>query len=103
MAYYLLSGELLDFIKNIDRLKDFHYRKMPRHYEEAIAVYMSVTKREERISQLKISIKTFRDFQNFQKILKKYNNDKAAAQNEIMSKFGNSYWAYLIYTKPEKP
>lgn len=103
MAYYLLSGELLDFIKNIDRLKDFHYKKMPRHYEEAIAVYMSVTKREERILQPKISIKTFRDFQNFQKILKKYNNDKAAARNEIMSKFGNTYWAYLIYTKPEKP
>jgi len=103
MAYYLLSGELLDFIKNLDRLKEFHYTKLPRHYEEAIAVYMSVTKREERIVQSKISIKTFRDFQDFQKILKKYNNDKAAARNEIMSKFGNTYWAYLIYTKPEKP
>lgn len=103
MAYYLLSRELIDFIKNLDRAKAFHYRKMPRHYEEAIAVYLSLTKREERILQPRISMKTFRDFQNFQSILKKYHNDKAAAQNEIMSNFGNTYWAYLIYTKSEKP
>jgi hypothetical protein len=103
MAYDLLSRELLDFIKNLDRLKDFHYTKIPRHYEEAIAVYLSVTKKDERISQPKVSMNTFRDFQNFQKILKKYNNDKAAAQNEIMSSFGNTYWAYLLYHKPEQP
>lgn len=100
MAYYLLSREMLDFIKNLDRLKDFHYTKMPRHYEEAIAVYLSVTKRDERIAQPKISMYTFRDFQKFQSILKKYHNDKAAARNEIMSQFRNTYWAYLIYSKP---
>ncbi len=102
MAYDLLSGELLDFVKNLDRLSDFHYAKIPRHYEEAIAVYLSLTKRDERVAQPKVSMNTFRDFQNFQKILNKYQNDKTLARNEILSTLGNTYWAYLLYNKPEK-
>ena len=44
MALYLLAGDLESFSKNIDRARDFGYAAIPRHWSEALALYIDFIK-----------------------------------------------------------
>jgi hypothetical protein len=44
MALYLLSGDLESFSTNLDRARDFGYAALPRHWSEALALYIDLIK-----------------------------------------------------------
>ena len=53
MALYLLAGDLESFAKNIDRARDFGYAALPKHWSEAIALYIDLIKSDDqRLSAL---------------------------------------------------
>ena len=98
MAYYLLARKLNKFINNIEELNDFDYQRVPYHYEEAILAYM-IVKGHETIMLPKFhpNPKIMTNFRNLLNVLKSYRGDKDAAYNTVLTKFGNTYWPYLLY------
>jgi hypothetical protein len=101
MAFYLLSGNLSQFANEIGRLKDLGYTEIPRHYQEALLLYIAVSGKRD-ISSLKgykIDGKIIERFKNFQDILKKFGGNKSLARQELYKYHRNTYWFYSIYYK----
>ena len=97
MAWYLLTGQLEQFMQNLNRLDDFNYSRIPRHYEEAILWYISLTKKTVDLGSHRISRETVGQFEDFNRIFNRFRHDKQTAYSQLAKKFGNSYWFYCIY------
>ncbi len=104
MALYLLSDNLGQFASEISRLKDLGYDEIPRHYQEALLLYIAVygNRNLPSLEGYKISAKTITRFKNFQDILKKFRGNKSLARNELYKNHGNTYWFYSLYYKPKE-
>ncbi|MBN1481037.1 hypothetical protein JXA70_12250 [candidate division KSB1 bacterium] len=103
MAYeYYMMGLLLDgkvgrFMNRLEGLQHIHYQQTPRHFEEAILMYMMNTgRRDFAPPPAGLSANTIAAFQDYIGILKKYNNP-TAAYRELAAKYGNTYWFYASY------
>ena len=103
MACCLLEGDLSRFVANLHRLSDFDYPRIPRHFEEALLVYLQLTGRREIPLQGKdISQETVRRFNDFNQIFARYKRNKDAAYNELV-KYRDTYWFYgLYYYQPKE-
>jgi hypothetical protein len=100
MADYLLTGEVGNLVSQLDRLDDFNCTAIPRHYEEALLIYISEKGSSELpVHNKSLTVNRVQAFKDFQSILARYKGNKAAAYQEIIPKYSNSYWAYLTYFK----
>jgi hypothetical protein len=72
MAWYLLNGRLEDFIQNLDRLDDFGYTDVPRHYAEAILLYTGITGQIVDLHGRKINMQTVSRFADFMQRTQSY-------------------------------
>jgi len=98
MAYYLLTRQLGKFYENLKNVSYFNYGGLPRHFEEALLIYVSnVEKGDLSLSGRGLGMQTFQAYRHFQATLRRYQGNKTAAYPEIMQKFGHTYWAYLMY------
>ncbi|MDZ7261587.1 MAG: DUF6057 family protein [candidate division KSB1 bacterium] len=98
MAFYLLTHRLGNFVNNIGRLNDFNYPVIPRHYEEALLLYIMMTGR--RDLNIRISTDTMERFKDFNQILARHGEDEKAAREELWKTHGNSYWFYIRFINP---
>jgi len=102
LSFYLLTGQLNKFAKNIGRLNDFQYDKIPQHYQEALAVYISSTKGG-HVLQDKLSPQTMQTFNRFtancMSLLAKNGNYKAAKE-ALKPEFGDTFMFYNIFEMP---
>lgn len=97
MAWYMLERHLGNLIKNIDRIKDFGYPRVPTHFEEACLVYVAGTGQRIRISGYRASDSLRQQIDDFGRILRDYGSDKRAAYNEMVSKYRDTYFFYFLY------
>lgn len=98
MAYCLLEGKLEQFIQNLYRLNAFNYPVIPRHFEEAILIYMQLTgRRDIPLPGRTISENTVRRFVDFNQTLQKHNKNRAEAFAELEQKHQDTYWFYALY------
>jgi hypothetical protein len=67
MALYLLAGDLESFSRNIDRAKDFGYVFLPRHWSEALALYIDLVKSDDRNLRELAGEESMRQCANFKK------------------------------------
>jgi hypothetical protein len=74
MAWYLLNGRLEDFIQNLNRLDDFGYTNIPRHYAEAILLHTGITGRIVDLHGRKINVQTVSRFADFMQRTQSYKN-----------------------------
>ena len=95
MAYCLLEGKLSQFMNHLHLMKYFNYPKMPRHFEEAILVFVRLAGRED--VGLKVSEETMRKFADFNRIFEKYDRNKMQARAELEKKYKDTYWFYAFY------
>lgn len=103
MILCLLEGKVGRFIKNLYRFKNFGYSRIPRHFEEAILLYILNTgRRDINLPGYQISQETALKFRDFSQILDKHNNDKNAAHFELKQKYSNTYWYYVMYIYKSK-
>jgi hypothetical protein len=72
MAWYLLNGRLEDFIQNLNRLDDFGYTDIPRHYAEAILLYTGITGRIIDLHGRKINMQAVSRFADFMQRTQSY-------------------------------
>ncbi len=99
MAVYLLTKRLDIFVQNLDRLDDFGYSQIPRHYEEAILLYSAIRKEKIDLHGRTISPKTRESFANFFRTLEGYGEDKRAAFNALVKDYGDSFLLYYFYSR----
>lgn len=97
MASMLLKKNLNGFAANIYRLKELGYRSIPVHYEEALLVYMSYTKKNIIPEGYDISKTTLKRFSDYSNIVFSFGDNPDKAVRAIYSKFGNTYWYYLEF------
>jgi len=94
IAYYLLSFKLEKIVQNIHRLDDFKYPDIPRHYEEAIIIYMNMTGKNVVLHGRMISQNTVQRFQRFSYLVDQYSNNRKAGIRVLARNFGDSYFLY---------
>lgn len=99
MAVHLLTKRLDMFVRDLDRLDDFGYSQIPRHYEEAILLYTALTKKKIDLHGRTIRQKTRESFANFFRILNSYGEDKQAAFHELVKDYGDSFLLYYLYNR----
>jgi hypothetical protein len=101
MAYYLLSNDIGNVVKNLRYLKVLGYRKIPRIYEEALLVYFSkMGIKRINLGGYAISENTIERYKDYALIVHRNNNDIQAAHDELLNVHGNTYWFYLHFTSP---
>jgi len=104
MSFYLLSGNLVQFEKGIARLKSLGYTKIPKHYQEALLLYIAISGKREfpSLRGYKINKKIIERFKNFQNVLKKHHGNKNLARKELYKSYRDTYWFYSLYYKPKE-
>jgi hypothetical protein len=110
MATYLLTGQVEKIALNIYRLKEFGYKKMPRHYEEAMLVYAALRLQRfgEKINphDLSISPETIQRYHEYnatgwQAQLRYSKSMNHEMIRQLMAKdFGDTYMFYLNFILP---
>jgi hypothetical protein len=99
MSSLLLAKNLNEFAANIYRIKDFGYKEIPVHYEEALLMYMGATKRNAVPEGYGIRKATIQNFQNYAKAYGRASQSGKSvnAAESISRSFGNTYWFYLHF------
>lgn len=99
MAWYLLNRQLDKFIRNLDRLDDFDYSEIPRHYEEAILLYMFEKKKAVDLHGYRLSPESQRRFKKFFEVYNRYREDTQTAFDKLAKDYGGSYFFYYAYKR----
>ena len=104
MSMYLLNGDLYEFIKHIHYLPLMGYKRIPRHYQEAIILYLAAAKKKELDLPRGLTIEPDNEkrFQQFQRLINQYRKDKKVAFSKLYANYGDTYWFYLKFYKPKE-
>ncbi len=97
MSYYLLANNLEAVVGKINLLGEMGYKKIPRHYEEAILIYTAGLNKQYELKNYQISSETRKRFEEFNRILNvEHQGDREAAFDELV-KYRDSYFFYYLY------
>ncbi len=104
MAYYLLECKMGDLIQHLRKFRDFGYRKIPRHIEEALLLIeaMSPPDIDINFNEYSISPHTVEEFRRFNKILLQNFKNDVKAKALLEKEFKNTYWYYVRYINPKQ-
>jgi len=101
MAWYLLTGQLDRLVQNLDRLNDFDYSGIPRHYEEAILIYEVLTGKKVDLQGRQISQNTYERARGFSNICERFrgknNNAATQAMRAVAKDYGDTYFFYYNF------
>ncbi len=97
MTWYLLNRRLDEFIKNINRLKDFEYAEVPRLYEQAMLIYVYGQRKPLYLEGYEVSPQARQQIEQFSAAYNRYARNKQAAFNELAKAYGDSYFFYHLY------
>ena len=97
MSSLLLDKNLNDFAANIDRIKDFGYKEIPVHYEEALLIYMGYAKKNVLPQGYGIRKSTFQRFKDYAKAYSSRSGSPETAAQSFHKSYGNTYWFYLHF------
>jgi len=98
MGYYLLKGQFDDFVRNLGRLDDFGYTRIPRVFEEAILFYNNTKQTQIDLHGREISTKSRERFAGFLEVLfGRHKGNKNEAYDELANNYGDSYFFYCVY------
>jgi len=99
MALFMLTKQLDKFVENLGRLKDFSYAELPRHYEQAILVYKTITGKPVNLHGFQISPESIWQAQSFIREYKylKEKTDEQMVYNRLAENYGDNYFFYYTY------
>ncbi|MHC4159000.1 MAG: DUF6057 family protein [Planctomycetota bacterium] len=98
MAWYMLTKQLDKFVQNLDRLDDFDYPDIPRHYQEAILIYEVFTNKKIDLKGRQISNRTLRRARTFGNIVNRFSNaNRMPAARATAGDFGDTYFFYFNF------
>lgn len=98
MASYLLARQLEKFAENLERLDDFGYSRIPRHYEEAIVIYEVLARRKVDLKGRKVSSETMQRAIAFDNLFARL---QGGGERRLMltagRDFGDTYFFYYKF------
>jgi Family of unknown function (DUF6057) len=97
MSSLLLDKNLIAFAANIDRIKDFGYKEIPVHYEEALLIYMGYAKKNVVPQGYGIRKSTAQRFKDYAKAYSSRSGSPQTAAKSFHKSYGNTYWFYLHF------
>jgi len=97
MGYYLLTRNLEGVVQNIGRLESFGYHGIPRHYEEALVLYLSTRGASAAPYGWSIGEDVLRRYQEFAAVLARYRARPDVARDLLAPVYGNSYFFYYTF------
>ena len=106
MAHYLLNCRLDKFVENLPRLDDFGYKNIPRHYQEAILVYKSITQKNIDLGGREINPEIVNQFNQISEIVNNPDNSNLETLKRKLAplapKLGATYFFYYLFGSNEK-
>lgn len=100
MAYALLARDLRLFTEYLPMYTRFQYGGMPRHYQEALLVFLSQKGRIE-LPGFQPDPRIVQRFRQFTQTMQQVRTAGAAGLQRLKNRFGDTYWYYLIYSQIE--
>ncbi|MBN2019606.1 MAG: hypothetical protein JW749_05215 [Sedimentisphaerales bacterium] len=97
MAHCLLNKNLDKFIENLPRLDDFGYKEIPRHYQEAILLYIGITQKDVDIGSRGINAEVKEQYDKINELGQSMNNNVKLLQKVLAEKFGKTYFFYFTF------
>jgi hypothetical protein len=101
-CWFLLNKQLARFVESIGRLKDFGYSELPRHYEEAMLIYVYGSRKRLHLDGYKPSDQLRQRADEFSRIVSQYGADKEATLREMQRNHRGTYFYYYLCVQPEK-
>lgn len=102
MGYYLVTRNLEGIVRNIGRLDDFDYEGIPRHYEEALVIYLKSTGKEVDLRGRSVSWPTLRRHAEFSQVFDHHRDSKREASRALAKDYWNTYYYYYWFGGAEE-
>jgi hypothetical protein len=100
LAYYLLNANIGGIWNHMSSFSDLKYARIPRHVQEALLVYAnSTTEFDPNKLRNWIETRTLARFNEYQDILNQYQGDNNRARQSLYTRFGDTFWYYLMFTR----
>jgi len=97
MAYYLCDRRTDRVVAGVDRLKDLSYRRIPRHYQEAIIVLWGVPTGSPPIAGYRLDPETIRSGEDAWKTMGVAPTREEGRRRGMAAGFGDTYFFYYLY------
>ena len=98
MAFYLLTRQVDKIAANINRLDDFGYERLPRYYDEAMAIYSKRKGTDADVPKKWMPSKqALKTADTFSDINERTGANRKAAMQHLAKAHGNSYFFYYLY------
>lgn len=98
MAFYLLTNQAEKIAKNIWRLHDFDYKKLPSYYEEALVVYMGPDfDKLDFDPAWRPGADAIARAKKFEALCIRYGPNLDIAKEILRKEFGDSYYFYRVF------
>jgi hypothetical protein len=97
MAKLLLNKDIVAFAKEIGRLKEFGYKEIPVHFEEAILWYIGYSKQNVIPQGYNIRKSTLEKFKNYTYAFSRSSGNPALSATSLEKEFGSTYWYYYHF------
>jgi hypothetical protein len=100
VAYYLLNANVKKILDCVPAFRVMNYTKIPRHVQEALIVAATAIPNFD-LNKLKglIEPMNYRRFMEYRKVIPRHKNDLISARQDLLTRFGDSYWYFLMYSK----
>lgn len=95
MAHYLSNGMPEKVVANLSRLKDSSYRRVPRYFQEALAVCSPSSGGPAPVAGLEVDPDVLWRLREFQRIVAESTGPQDALRRVKDADLGNSYFFYL--------
>jgi len=99
-ANYLMQHDLGNFMKNLELLKNFNYKKMPGVYEQAALIYSVRADSSAIAPPFPISNETKNDFGSFNQTMYRYKGNMQQGRSELSLSNRKTYWYYILFDSP---
>ena len=98
MAHYLLQSRPDLVVKNLNRLRDFDCPAIPRHYEEAALLHLTLARDQPLdLSGWQIRPQTIQRYKRFRTQLGRFQGHIKEGKAAIQTEFGDTYWSYYFF------
>lgn len=97
LCYCLLDKDLENFL-NVLEESNYDPKHLPKHYQEAVAIYKSITKSQRKfVADVQLDQTISRRFVEFANIC---NHNGQNAYKTVKQKFADTYWIYYSFENP---
>ena len=97
VARYLINGQAAEAADQMWRLAGLGYRRIPRHYEEAIVVHEFTTGERVLVPGLGVGEETRRRFEAFKTAARSLRADLRQARDRLAPEFGDGFFYYRTF------